>query len=375
MPNSSGTLADLVSRLGTTRYPGSSVTVGVPYQDIPALELPAHRAKTTHRAQRINQLADFFNTTVLDLGCNVGTISHWLKQAGAKRVVGYDHDVDSIALASHLYGQEVEFHVADITPQFIRDLPFFDVIVWTSQFQWMVHQHGWNHALDALFTLSKKCRIMIFETAGLDDGLAPIDIRQDEVIKMLALNTSFRHIQDGGPWADGWSIRHVFAACDPLEPYVGRYSTVTAPSRGVIEKTYHVPNDANHQVGYVKELCTRELAFLELLKNTGIVPDLREVRDLSFTMAHCGILVPWISDAQASKILDVLSIYNVQHRDIRPDNLVWDGQDVRLVDFAYAIHRGELTNVTYDLGGKYRCPVGVNDEYSLRKVQRELFNA
>jgi hypothetical protein len=51
---------------------------------------------------------------------------------------------------------------------------------------------------------------------------------------------------------------------------------------------------------------------------------------------------------------------------------LWNGKNVVLIDFAWAIHTGEKRETPKDLGEGYRCPDGFNDEYSLRKIKEEL---
>ena len=83
----------------------------------------------------------------------------------------------------------------------------------------------------------------------------------------------------------------------------------------------------------------------------------------------------FVSDYSIKSILDTLqSLGNIKHRDITPDNLVFNGDAVILLDFSFACFPNEITRISQDLGGRYKCPSGFNDEYSLRKVQQELLH-
>ena len=87
------------------------------YQDIPlphGLSTGGHDRSAT--ADRIFP-ADLTGKTVLDLGCSFGFFCFEALRRGARRVVGYDVDPDSVRKARLLadcMGVEVEFHLRDI---------------------------------------------------------------------------------------------------------------------------------------------------------------------------------------------------------------------------------------------------------------------
>ena len=153
--------------LKANQYEGSSAEEGVSYQNIPSMPgVPFHRGRSEQRAERICELLDVKGKTVLDLGCSVGTMSNVFLKNGAKDVVGVDHDEDSIALGMNTY-PGVHFKKTDITMEFLDRMNYltlgsFDVVVWTSQFMWMVKQHGMEYALEFLWKLSTKCDVLLF---------------------------------------------------------------------------------------------------------------------------------------------------------------------------------------------------------------------
>lgn len=336
------------------------------YQNIPSRpEIPFHRDKSDWRAERICELVDMGLKSVVDLGCSVGTMSDVFTKHGAEPILGVDHDKESIALAQSLY-PDIDFMVGDISKAMLQNFQYSDVVVWTSQFMWMVKQYGMEYSLDFLFELSKKCDTLVFETAGRNDGSAPLDMGQEDILPMLIKNTCFQKITDHGPWNDNWSPRNVFVCENPRLKWESHLSTVERIDRKTIRKTYDVNSDR------ALEICGREQSFLTTLQGKPNFPKIQKKTSHSIDMDYAGIPALWIPDMDRFEIELSLSGWKITHRDIQPSNLLWDGQHVILIDFAYAVLPGDVTNYHYDLGGKYKCPHGFNDEYSLRKVQQEL---
>jgi len=348
---------------------GSNTTEGVTYQDIPDSGLPFHRGDSSYRAKRITELVDVKDKTLLDLGCSVGTISATLASFGAK-VTGVDYDEEAIATANKYYGPVASFQVQDITLEYIQGLPHYDVVIWLSQFMWLAKQKGIDYALDCLWELSKKCDTLVFETAGMD-GSAPLGIGQEVVIQILLKNTVFQDIVDTGPWTGGvhmsmnWPSRNVFVCSKPFLGSETELSKIELLKRGEVKKTYNV-NEGS--VG--REILQREIDFLNELN--GIVPTILSTDENSITMTYEGPRTKFIPERDAQIILDWLRIKFLIHRDIRPENILWNGKNIVLIDLAWMIRVGEDTNYSHDIGGKYKSPYGFNDEYSLRKVQKEL---
>lgn len=352
------TEATHISLLGATKYDGSSVRVGVPYQNIGSIQ--GNRNNSEMRANRINELVPVKDKTVLDLGCNVGTISNRLAELGAT-VVGVDHDADSIAVAREMNSKAM-YACVDINLEYIRSLPHFDVVVWLSQFMWLVKQHGMDYALDCLWELGKHCDTLVFETAGRDDGSAPIPYAQSDIFALLCKNTIFTDITDHGQWNDMWTPRNVFVLKNPLVLHDSFFSCVFPTTRGLVKKHFK-------DYEYARQMKARYSQVLSYVTSPYLPKLVAEDHD-SLTLSWEGPRSKFISDDDANGILECLG--PIKHRDIRPDNVLFNGQNSVLIDFTFASFPGEITNVSHDLGGKYKCPNGFNDEYSLRKVQQEL---
>lgn len=356
---------ELIKRLGVRRFEGSSVSPGVPYQNIPGVSETAHRVGSDTRSFRINELIELQDKTVLDLGCNVGSISGALSKFGAK-VTGIDHDEDSIAVAQAVH-TDCGFSVGKIDLDFIKSLPHYDVIVWLSQFNWLVRQKGAEHALDCLWEIGKHCDTLVFETAGRDDGMAPIDCGQEEVYALLARNTIFTDITDCGQWDDDWTPRNVFVCKRPLQKKEGFFADVFPGVRGQVIKKFK-----NHVYGL--QLKERGAMFLKLLASQPNFPRLISESPDSFIMSWEGPSARFIPDQDVYNILTALRSFKVTHRDVQPENLVFNGSSVVLIDFSFAVFPREITRVPKDLGGIFKCPVGFNDEYSFKKVQQHLMD-
>lgn len=360
-------ISELLDRLGSTGNQGGTVASGVPYQNIPGMDIPCHRPNSDRRAERIMEFLDFKGKTVFDLGCSVGTMSGIFGKK-AKTVIGIDYDSAAIDVARELYNSNVGFEQADLTLEFLDTFQRVEVAVWTSQFMWMAKQRGLEYALDFLWKLSTKADVLVFETAGKNDGSAPLDIIQEDIFKLLCMNTCYQEITDYGPWNDGWTPRNVFVCKNPFMGYQGEWSKVELVSRGIVRKVF----ESN---AYAKELLSRELKFLSKLRGVSNFPHILTWDSNSITMKWAGIRAKWIPELEVQSILGWLQANKITHRDIRPDNLLFNGDNIVLVDFSFAVEKGEVTNYHYDLGGKYKCPNGFNDEYSLRKIQGDMIRA
>lgn len=365
-------VSDLASLIGRKKYDGSSMEPGVTYQNLPSLDIPYHRGKSDWRAERICELVNVKDKRVLDLGCSVGTMSEVFRKHGAASVVSVDHDEDSVNLGMAVFPY-LNFISADITHELVEVMGYFGVVIWTSQFMWTVKQRGMEYALDLMFRISQNCDTMVFETAGAGDGMAGVEFPASEIMPMLIKNTCFQSVMDCGPWGDEWATRNVFV-CERPEMFwdTNEWTMVRRMDRKTIRKFYKTNSLPAASADRAREIMGRELHFLELLKGSPYFPKVIAVDGDNFTMEYSGMRASWISDEDASRILSDLKDKRISHRDVRPENIVWDGKNCILLDFSYAVHPEDVTNYHYDLGGEFKWENGFSDEFSLKKTQAFL---
>ena len=77
---------------------------------------------------------------------------------------------------------------------------------------------------------------------------------------------------------------------------------------------------------------------------------------------------------QLVKILIELKVNNIQHRDIKPDNLMIKDGVIKLIDFGWAKYIDEEDKVSPPacLGYPYRPSWGWDDNYSMRQIIKQM---
>ncbi len=143
---------------------------------------PTHRSRPWHGGRRVeNRLraitgaVDFDGKSILDLGCNGGYFS-FAVAAAAERVVAVDGEAELIRLnqakQAELGITNIDFQHALITPEFIDNMPNFDIILFLSVFHHMLcasQAHDWNtqsersNAMEVIRKLRGKSKILVFE--------------------------------------------------------------------------------------------------------------------------------------------------------------------------------------------------------------------
>lgn len=136
------------------------------------------------------------------------------------------------------------------------------------------------------------------------------------------------------------------------------------------------------QINYLRyPLIENERLILELLDSEHF-PEVYSSNEDSITIEDCGAMLkvdnlPKNWEEQLYEILEDLKSSGVIHRDIRLDNLTVKDDVIKLIDFgwAYCEDSDELLkdeNVPDILGSNYKPTYGFDDQYSIRKIIREL---
>ena len=333
----------LVSQMARGEYiDGSATRCGWLYHDyaLPETRLKAHRRETSGRLLLLKKHLPIYKARILDIGCSSGGIALGLALLGALKVVGVDHDQTAIrvgiAIAEKYEIHNVEFRVSPLSK---FEVPEVDVIIWLSQWMWVVKQHGLEYAKDLLFEIPRQsgASVMIFESAA-DDGKAAIPgTTQSDIEDFLHSWTPFSLIRSIGSFDDKWrppsQERIVFACSEPRFTWQGKEATITRIDSRTIVKEFEP------QRLWAKDWETRCLQRLDRFPH---FPKLLDVGRNSIKMEWAGNRVTKPSQLdQLSEIVRILSKSGIVHRDICPENLLYREGQLFLVDFGWAIVDGE----------------------------------
>lgn len=346
---------------------GSNTKEGFLYHELPGSEIPFHRGGTAQRVKKIASLVDFKGKRVLDLGCSVGGISMLLSMEGA-RVAGVDYDERLIRIGQQEAKKRrlrTHLSVKEITPSFIKNSGKFDIVVWLSQWMWFVKQHGIEKGLEALYDISTKCDVLVFETATVWGRAGIEGTSKDNVLEWLTEHTAFQKIDMYEQDSYGWDDRDLFICSNPVFKWRNhRKVGVARTGKGRVEKI--------DETGKIDINTEREVRFMKELEDSPLVPNLLEVKEDGIVMTYGGKPIVELTDKDIDDLLALLRKHKIIHRDIMPSNLLRKDGHIVLIDFGWAIKEGENYPPGKYLGSKWKCPDGFDDEWSLRAVQRSL---
>jgi SAM-dependent methyltransferase len=349
---------------------GSNTKEGYLYHDVEGVDLPAQRTGSKRRADFICDVVSVENRRVLDIGCNAGGISLQVARRGAN-VVGVDYDYSALKIGmveALKQGLDARFFEQNIDLEYFYQLRNLDIVLWLSEFQWFAKQYGFDTALEALYIISRKCRILVFESSAADGRAGIPGTTQDDVYAWLIKNTCFTQI-DRYPPVDDWNKRDIFVCSSPVVSWRRhRHVALHRFDRKTIQKT--------NEEGELGGLLKNGAKIMRTLKGETHAPEYFQTHETSLYMSYCGIpaiTVPEkLTEEEVVGILDMLRRHQVVHRDITPHNLMFDGKHIVLIDYGWATYKGKGLEPPETLGEGYRDPNGFNDEFSLRKIHGEF---
>ena len=163
---------------------------------------------------------------------------------------------------------------------------------------------------------------------------------------------------------------------EPKDPTVGRYNGYWKGCTSLIEKTEN--GVRKRQVSYGRfKLTENEHRILSHISSEHF-PKVLAFQEESLVLEDCGTSLsvenmPQDWHRQLVQILADLKRNNVEHRDIRPDNLTVKGGVIKLIDFGWARFKDDPEdNPPSCLGYPYKPTYGFDDNYSMKMVIKRL---
>ncbi len=332
-----------ISKITAGYKPGSSQESKKIYHDLPyrgMKDFVSHRGLTQQRVDQILSLVKGQTIlSALDIGCNVGGLSIGMKLKDID-THGVDHDDQSIEVAreaARKMGLKMTFDIAETNLDWAKKLGEYDLIVWMSQWMWLVKAYGMPMSQKIMFEVSKKAERMIFES-GASDGMAPIHgATQDDIEKWLREHTVYqtieRHLGVGG-----WAKRDVFYCYDSNYKREGEISNVERLTHNLIRKTF------KKEYMWQKD---REIKALNMMAKYDVTPKVISFTEDSILMEYVG-QYPGESIKNSSKyrtrvneIKECLILEKIKHRDFREDHLLLRNGVIKLIDFGWCLFEGE----------------------------------
>lgn len=163
---------------------------------------------------------------------------------------------------------------------------------------------------------------------------------------------------------------------EPKDHTVGKFNQYFKGATSVVEKGDGTV--IKKQVGYGDyDLMKNEWRILSQCSSIHF-PEVHDAGKDFIEIEDCGeeLTVDNLPENWKEQLLEIikeLRAYKIQHRDIRPDNLMIKGGTIKLIDFGWARFEDDTPDSPPDcLGFPYRAPWGSDDSFAMRKVIREF---
>lgn len=167
---------------------------------------------------------------------------------------------------------------------------------------------------------------------------------------------------------------------EPEDPTVGRFHPYFKGATAIVAK--EGDRVIKKQISYKNyPLIINERRALEKIKSDHF-PELLGSGSETITLSYCGEVLtlenlPSDWKKQLIQIVDYLEKKGIEHRDIRPSNLMVKDGVIKLIDFGWSFHEGTPEELDDDnlpevLGLGYKPTYGFDDRFSMTKIIKEI---
>lgn len=162
----------------------------------------------------------------------------------------------------------------------------------------------------------------------------------------------------------------------PTDKSVGTFNPYWKGATSVVDKKDGII--IKKQTGFMAYgLIENEKRILKIMDSVHF-PKVYEVAQDELGVEDCGEMLtvdnlPNNWKEQLVRIVNLLESYHVQHRDIKPDNLMVKDEVIKLIDFGWAKLESDAPDTPPScLGYPYRPSDRFDDNYSMRKIIKEF---